>query len=162
VSHSNRNFAIAYVFLVALPIAGLVGILRSGRGLNVPTSVDGVWKVQAAVPKGTVSPCLSVLGLDPETPVAISQSGRNFAINAGNVGGSGAIDSSNLQASLSPMPRGRVADCAGDGLLALSATVDATTNPRVMSGVLSVAGCASCGSVEFQAVRQSTQEKGAQ
>ena len=35
-AHSNRNFAVAYLFLVALPVLGLVGVLRSGRSLTAP------------------------------------------------------------------------------------------------------------------------------
>lgn len=163
-SHSNRNFAVAYVFLVALPITGLVGIIRSGRSLKAPTSVDGVWSVQAAASKGTIPSCVSALGLDRDTPVTFSQSGKNFAINAGKAGGTGVIEGTTLQASLRPagtLPT--PPNCGGDGSVLLTATVDAKASPRVLSGALSVAGCPACESVEFHAVKQaSTQKKGAQ
>ena len=161
-SHSNRKFAIAYLFLVALPITGLVGILRSGRSLKAPTSVDGAWSVQAAAANRTIS-CVSALGLDRDTPVTISQSGRFFEINAGNAGGTGVIEGTTLQASLGgarTLPAG--ADCGGDGFVMLTATVDAKASPQVLSGTLSVAGCPSCESVEFHAVKQAPQKKGAQ
>lgn len=163
-SHSNRNFALAYVFLVALPITGLVGILRSGQSLKAPTSIDGAWSVQATATRGTSSSCMSALGLDPDTRVTISQSGKNFAINSGKTAGTGLIEGTTLQASLRPagtLPA--AANCGGDGSVLLTATVDAKATPRVLSGAFSVAGCPACESVEFHAVKQAaTQKKGAQ
>ena len=163
-THSNRNFAVAYVFLVALPITGLVGILRSGRSLKAPTSVDGVWSVQATAPNVTPSSCMSALGLNPDTRLTISQSGKNFAISAGKTAGSGLIEGTSLQADLRPAgPLPVAPNCGGDGSVTLAATVDAKASPRVLSGALSVAGCPSCESVEFHAVKQaSTEKKGAQ
>ncbi len=159
-SRLNRNFAVAYVFLVALPIIGLVGILRSGRSLKAPTSVDGVWNIQAAATKGTMPSCVSALGLDLDTPVTISQSGKNFAINAGKTGGTGLIEGKKLQASLRPAGTLLPApNCGGDGSVLLTATVEAKASPRVLSGALSVAGCPSCESVEFHAVKQAAAPK---
>jgi hypothetical protein len=161
-SHSNGKFAIAYVFLVALPITGLVGILRSGRSLKAPNSVDGVWNIQAAATKGPLSSCVSALGLDPDTPVTISQSGKNFTITAGKARGTGVIDGTVLQASLSPA-KVPAANCGSDDSVALTATLEAKASPRALSGVLSVAGCPSCESVEFHALKQaSIQKKGGQ
>jgi hypothetical protein len=164
VSHSNRNFAVSYVFLVALPIAGLAGILRSGRSLKAPISLDGGWNVQAADTKGTLSPCMSALGLDGNTPVTISQSGENFVLNSGKAAGNGLFAGLTLQASLKPAGSVTAAPkCGGDGSVVLTANVDAKASPRVLSGALSIHGCPSCESVEFHAVKQSsTQKKGAQ
>jgi hypothetical protein len=164
VSRLNKNFVAAYVFLVALPILGLVGILRSGQTLKAPTSVDGVWTIQAAATKGTMPPCMSALGLDLDTLVTISQSGKNFAINAGKTGGTGLIEGTTLQAllrpggSLLPAP-----NCGGDGSVLLTATVEVKESVRVLSGALSLASCPSCESVRFHAVKQaSTLKKGVQ
>lgn len=162
--HSNRNFTIAYVFLVALPITGLVGVLRTGRNLKAPTSVDGTWRVRTGATGKDPSACASMLGLDPDAPVTISQSGTNFAISTGKAGGTGVIvEGIRLHAALRPAGGAPLANCLGGGSVSLAATVDANANPRVMSGILSVAGCPSCESVEFQAVRQNpTQKKGSQ
>jgi Kef-type K+ transport system membrane component KefB len=46
-SRSRRNFVFAYAFLVILPLAGLVGILRGGHNLKAPSPVDGVWNLHA-------------------------------------------------------------------------------------------------------------------
>jgi hypothetical protein len=162
VSHSNRNFAVAYVFLVALPITGLAGILRSGRSLNAPTSVDGAWRVQALATKKTLSACVSALALDPDTPVTISQSGKSFAINGGKAAGTGSIEGTTLQASLRPMDTLHPApNC--DGSVQLAATVDAKAGWPSIFGTLSVAGCPTCEAIDFRAVKQSSiQKKGAQ
>src|SRR5208283_757233 len=45
-SRTNRNFVFAYTFLVILPLAGLAGILKTGRNLTAPVSIDGVWILQ--------------------------------------------------------------------------------------------------------------------
>jgi hypothetical protein len=164
VSHSNRNFAIAYVFLVALPIAGLAGILRSGRNLKAPTSIDGAWSLQANPTTATLPSCMRALGFDAETRVAISQSGENFVINAEKIAGSGRIQGSTLRASLRPV--GAIPSdpaCGSDTSATFTATVDANARPRVLWGALLLAGCPSCDPVGFHATKQATtQKKGAQ
>lgn len=162
VASLTKNFAVAYVVLVALPIVGLVGILRSGQNLKAPTSVDGVWNIQIVATKGIMPSCASTLGLDLDAPVTISQSGRNFAINAGKTGGTGLIEGTTLHASLRPKGTLLLAsNCGGDGSVLLTATIEANASPLVFSGVLSVAGCPSCESVKFHAVKQvSAQKKG--
>lgn len=159
-SHSNRTFVVAYVFLVALPITGLAGILRSGRNLKAPTSIDGAWSIQAT--KGTFPSCMGALGLDSDARVAISQSGENFSMSAGKAVGSGIIEGSILRASLKPAGSAPAANCGGDGSVMLAATIDANASPRALSGTFSVPGCSSCDSVEIHAVKQATQKKGAQ
>jgi hypothetical protein len=44
-------------------------------------------------------------------------------------------------------------DCK-DRSLALTATLDPLTEPRTLSGKLTVEGCAACAPVEFRAVKQ--------
>ena len=46
-SPTNRNFVMAYIVLVGLPLLGLVGVLRNGRALSAPVSVEGRWTFQA-------------------------------------------------------------------------------------------------------------------
>lgn len=63
----NKNFTVAYLFLVLLPVFGLVGILRSGQTLKAPASMDGVWMLQVAATRGTMPACMSALGFDLDT-----------------------------------------------------------------------------------------------
>lgn len=46
-THANRNFAFAYVLLVALPLFGLARVLRSERKFSAPMSVGGLWTIAA-------------------------------------------------------------------------------------------------------------------
>jgi hypothetical protein len=156
-SHANRNFMIAYALLVALPIVGLVGVLKRGHTLTAPISVDGLWQLQADPAQLAALPCGKTLGQNPETALAISQSGRNFTLSLANgpkSSASGIVDGTTLKASI--LPSGSWSEDAGCGAgreLSLVATVDPKLYPRSLSGMLSVSHCESCGSVEFHAVR---------
>ncbi len=80
--HSNRNFIIAYILLVGLPILGLVGILKTGRGKSAPISVDGTWTFQADPSRLAALPCGKSLAT---SDLAISQSGESFTLSLPNV-----------------------------------------------------------------------------
>ncbi|MGD1022144.1 MAG: hypothetical protein ABR880_05120 [Candidatus Sulfotelmatobacter sp.] len=158
-SHTNRNFILAYTFLVALPVLGLVGILKSGRSLTAPISVDGMWQLQADAVRLAALPCGKTLAENPDTALVISQSGKNFTLSLSNdpkSTGSGELDGTTLRASLAPSAAW--SDDAGCGTgreLSLVAKVDPKADPRSLVGVLSVNHCPECRAVEFQAVRQS-------
>ena len=156
-SRANRNFIIAYILLVGLPIVGLVGVLKKGRSLTAPISVDGVWQVQADPVRVAALPCGRTLASTPETSLAISQSGRNFTltlVNGPKSTGSGVLDGTSLNASVVPSAAwSEEAGCGNGRELSLVATVDPKTDPRSLAGKLSVNNCPSCTSVEFHAVR---------
>lgn len=158
-SHTNRNFIFAYVLLVGLPVAGLVGILKSGRKLTAPISVDGVWQLQADSVRLAALPCGQALINDPATALAISQSGKNFTLSFSNgpkSTASGVLEGTALKASVAPSTAwSEEAGCGEGRELSLAATVDARTDPRSLVGVLSVNHCPACAAVEFRAVRQS-------
>lgn len=156
----SKNFALTYVFLVILPILGVVGILRSGQNLEAPTSVNGVWTIQAAATKVAMPSCMSALGLDVDAPITISQSGKKFAINTGKIRGTGLIEGTTLQASL--MPVGTLLptlNCGSDRPVLFTATVEIRASSRALSGVILLAGCPSCGSVKFHAIKQASMQK---
>jgi len=98
--------------------------------------------------------------------VLISQSGRSLVLTLG--GGEkatawGVIEGTIIKASFAP-PDGAdssAADCSSDRALILTATLDPKSDPRTLSGTLSVDGCASCRPVEFHAVRQPRSGEGA-
>ncbi len=156
-SNANRNFIIAYILLVALPIVGLLGVLKNGRTLTAPISVDGMWQLQADPARLASLPCGKTLGQNPETALAISQSGRNFTLSLANgpkSTASGVLDGTTLKASLVPAAAwSEETGCGARRELTLVATVDVKTDPRSLTGMLSVSDCPSCGSVEFHAVR---------
>ena len=152
-SHSNRNFVIAYILLVGLPLLGLVGVLRSGRSLNAPFSVDGAWKIQAADGHASAAPCADFLSLASNSPVSISQSGTSLVIALGGKTTTGTLAGKTIKAQFAGAENPNATDCK-DRSLTLSATLDPLTEPRTLSGRFSVEGCESCVPVEFHAVRQ--------
>lgn len=157
-AHPNRNFILAYILLVALPIVGLLAVLKSGRALKAPVSVDGVWRLQVDPASLATLPCGKTLADNPEAALSISQSGRNFTLNLANgpkSASSGVIEGTTVNASIAPSPESSAqAGCAVDQSLTLVATVDPKANPRTLSGQISASHCPSCSAIEFQAVRQ--------
>jgi hypothetical protein len=157
-SHPNRNFILAYILLVGLPIAGLVGVLKSGRTLSAPVSVDGLWHLQIDSDRLASLPCGKALADAPETALAISQSGKNFTIalaNGPKSTGSGALNGMAIKASIAPSADWSAqAGCGSDRELTLVATVDTRTDPRTLAGQLSINNCPSCAAIEIHAVRQ--------
>jgi len=154
----NRNFVLAYVMLVALPIVGLLGVLKSGRKLAAPISVDGLWRLQADPAKLASLPCGKALAESPDATLAISQSGKNFTLSLANgprANASGVLEGTALNASIAPsIDWAAQANCGAGRELTLIATVDATANPRSLAGTLSANNCPSCAPVEFHALRQ--------
>lgn len=156
-SNTNRNFIIAYILLVALPIVGLLGVLKTGRGLTAPISVDGLWQLQADPARIASLPCGKTLGRNPETALAISQSGKNFTlslVNGPKSIASGTLDGTTLKASVVPAaPWSDEIGCGANHELSVVATVNLTAEPRSLDGTLSVSDCPTCAPVEFRAVR---------
>jgi len=157
-SHNNRNFILSYILLVGLPIAGLVGVLKSGRKLTAPVSVDGLWHLQVDSDRLAALPCGKALAESPDTALAISQSGKNFTLtlpNGPKSTASGALDGTALQASIAPSADWSAQSGCGNGReLSLIATVDTKADPRTLTGRLSINNCPSCDAVEIRAVRQ--------
>jgi hypothetical protein len=157
--HRSRNFVVAYILLVGLPLLGLAGILRSGRGLIAPISVDGVWKIEADAGRlATLSCDQSQSFSSSPVSVVISQSGKSLVLtfnDASKTVSSGVLEGKNLKASvvLERDPSSK-SGCRDDQAVTLTATVDPNSEPRSMSGLLSVNACPSCVPVKFHAVRQ--------
>ena len=159
-SHTNRNFVIAYIFLVALPVLGLVGVLKSGRALSAPFSVDGAWKVEPADSILSSSSCDAFLTSVLNSPISISQSGKTLVVtvSGGARTTTGTLDGKIIKAEfaaadLPVKDRPAAADCS-DRALALTATLDPMAEPRTLNGTLVVEGCESCAPMKLRAIRQ--------
>jgi hypothetical protein len=154
ISHTNRNFVIAYILLVGLPLLGLAGVLRSGGTLTAPFSVDGAWKIDAGAAHAPATPCGDFLSSVSNSPVSISQSGTSLVIGLG--GGkttTGTLEGKTIKAQFAGSANLNASDCS-DHNLSLTATLDPLTEPRTLSGKVTVEGCAPCAPVEFHATRQ--------
>jgi hypothetical protein len=156
---SNRNFFIAYILLVGLPILGLVAILKSGRAMAAPISVDGTWALQAN-PAGLES--LSCGQSLTTSDLAISQSGGSFTLtlsNAPKSSASGVLTGTALRASVLRSSVDDV-DCGRGHELVILATVDPKATPRSLAGTISVNNCPSCKPIEFRAFRRPSAAQG--
>jgi hypothetical protein len=154
-SHTSRNFVVAYILLVGLPLLGLAGVLRSGRSLTAPISVDGVWKIETDAGRTTALSCDKPASAF--SSVVISQSGKSLVLtfnNASKTVSSGVLEGKSLRASGVPVRDLSSNGCGDNQPLTVTATVDPITEPRSMTGVLSVDACPSCVPVKFHAVRQ--------
>jgi hypothetical protein len=153
----NLKFLIAYALLVVLPILGLVGVLKAGRELTAPLSVDGVWKVDANAIRLEALRCADKDFLQGAS-LLIMQSGRNLVLNVNSgfkATAWGFIEGRTIQASAVPAEKySGESRCGEDHLFSFKATVDAESNPRSLIGTITFDGCSSCAPVNFHAVRQ--------
>jgi hypothetical protein len=157
-SYKNKRFVLAYCFLVILPILGFMEVLKKGRGMSAPPSVDGTWKVEANAIKLATLLCGKSTPAIQESFVTISQSGKNLALELNSepaASGVGVIEGSIIKASLLPLPKGpNQTACVSGRLLTLNATVDARVGLRLLAGELSLDACSSCMTIDFHAARQ--------
>lgn len=154
---ANRNFAVAYLLLVIMPILGLAGILRRGSKLVAPTAISGSWKMQVNTPSLAAWPCAKSVAIMRDVDFTISQSGKYFTLSFANSvmpSTSGSIEGTMIKVSILPSAEGaKEAGCSGGHTFSVIATLDSKANPNSMAGLLSLNDCAACSPAEFRAVR---------
>jgi hypothetical protein len=159
---TTKRFAVSYIFLVFLPVLGLLGVLRQGRDLKAPVSVDGRWKLQIDPAQLAALPCGKALASASDPVLAISQSGERFTLTTSGglaTASSGVIQDTTLNATLQPSDSaGNESGCDADHSLTLIAKLDPTANPKSLSGMLSLKDCPVCAPVQFHAVREAQPE----
>lgn len=151
---SNKNFVLAYIVLVGVPLLGLAGILGGGRKLSAPVSVSGSWKVSADQDRFGTNPCAKVLS-GSNAAFTISQSGKSFVLSVARSSlaqSSGTIEGTTLRADLTPIAVSHDPACSTKPL-SLIASVDSTSDPHSLHGVLRVENCSSWDPIEFQGTR---------
>jgi len=156
-SRANAGFAVAYCFLVILPVLGFVLVLQQGQGMSAPLSVEGTWRLQVNAAELARLLCGEPSSAMQDNRVTISQSGKNLMLELnGRTGasGSGVIEGSVVNASFLSSTADAGMACAGGRSLTLNAAVDAHADPRSLAGTLSVEACPSCAVLEFRATRQ--------
>jgi len=146
ISATSKKFIVAYILLVGLPLLGLAGVLKAGRHLSAPVSVDGAWKLDNQLASGQCSQTLAGL---QDSGLNISQSGQNLVLTSGpRSTGSGSIDGTDFSGSIS------LNEDQACGTANLTASIDNKTEPRSMSGTIYFAGCPNCTPLTYRAVRQ--------
>src|SRR5690349_13390061 len=122
---------LAYVLMVGLPVAGILGILRAGEGLAAPAAVHGTWRLASVSVDG--GPCAALAGLREGTMVEVEQSGPHLTARVADGGArlSGAIDGDCVSASASSSSDVSSDDdgCREGAPLSLEATVEAGARP---------------------------------
>jgi hypothetical protein len=157
-SSTSRRFIVAYVLLVCGPLAALIGVLKVGRTLTAPLSIDGVWTVDVNPSTPPADPCDQAASVLFDSPLVVSQSGKHLEITfkgASQGAVPAELDGTDLRASLRP------SGCASAQVVKLVASVDPKSQPRALTGSLAVSNCASCAPLEFRAVRQTKSPSGA-
>jgi hypothetical protein len=158
VKPAKKNFAIAYLILVIIPVLGLAGVLRSGRKLVAPAAIAGRWKMQVNAPVLAALPCAGSVATLRDVGFTISQSGRYFTLSFANSvmpSTSGFVEGATIQVSILPPAEGvKEVGCSGGHVFSMIATLDSKANPNSMAGLLSVKDCAACSPAEFRAVRE--------
>src|SRR5882757_4087274 len=76
----SRQFLIAYVVLVLLPLFGLGVVLKRGRALTAPPSLNGDWNLEFNATPLIAEPCSATLSQMQKSLTIFSQSGRSFAV----------------------------------------------------------------------------------
>ena len=155
-SRTGRNFVVAYILLVGLPLLGLAGVLKVGRGISAPTSIDGTWKLDADTSVLAAQPCGKTISSLLSSSLVISQSGKTLVLtsnSASKTTAMGTLQGKDIAASFATAASS-TPGCGTDSRISLAAVVDPKSDPRTLSGTLLASDCASCGSVPFHAVRQ--------
>ncbi|MFZ0417346.1 MAG: hypothetical protein WAM04_04530 [Candidatus Sulfotelmatobacter sp.] len=155
-SGANRNFVLAYAFLVILPLVGLAGILKAGRNVTAPVSIDGLWTMRVDSTQIDSLPCSNALATLPDKTLAITQSGRSLVLtfpSGPKLTASGTLDGARLRADLRAAESSD-SSCVTGGEMLLLASIDRKVDSNLLTGTLSVPNCQSCASVGFQAERQ--------
>jgi hypothetical protein len=126
---------ITYLFLVGIPLAGLLWILDYGEQRTAPPAIAGSWQID-----GALTGCLDV----QPTELAFQQSGRFVQVTLGEAKGEARLDGEQLHASVVE-PSG---PCTS---VELEGSFDEATQRFV--GHATGTGCDACQGVELEARR---------
>jgi hypothetical protein len=157
------RLAAAYVFLVGLPLLGLLGVLRAGTHLTAPVEVRGNWTVEADFNSWRGIPCGALLADAQQPLLNVAQSGKNLIVRLNNPEKTllaGSIDGANLTATPPGEREGTEgtaeskADCPDPQSLHLQAAASKQGQQKALTGTFSLDGCANCPPVAFRAIRQ--------
>jgi hypothetical protein len=79
------KLAIAYLFLIGIPIFCVIGILRLGENLTAPVAVKGVWLVDKQLEDSNTTSCGEYLNMLGWKEMTISQSGPDLVISFNDI-----------------------------------------------------------------------------
>lgn len=150
-----RSF-FSYLLFVGVPLAGLLGVLQVGQGLEAPLAVHGAWAVQPM--PAPVRVCTRYLLTGADSSLTISQSGRELTATLGptsNVALRGALDGYEvaLEGVIQPGATPRYVACTVGDTVRLEGRVSKAAPLRELEAGLWFSACAECGPIEFTVAR---------
>lgn len=150
---STKRAAALYLAFVGFPIAGVVGVLETGRGIAAPPSIQGAWRLHADLTANAATPCASRLSGFTAPELRVSQSGVFLEIvlpTQRQERLSGRFEDYHLLAEAQP-------DLFGEDvfdLLRLTAVLGQEQGELVLRGVLGMPRRIECSPMPFTATRQ--------
>jgi len=162
---SNRRLILAYVFLVGIPLLGLIGIVRRGQHLQAPVSVGGSWNVEADFSPWSGKPCVDVLGSGKQPLLNISQSGDRLVLALNNPQSTviaGSIRGTVLTAGTQDSADSAGGSCAASQAIGITAELNKDGQQHALTGTFKLNTCRACAPVSFHAVRQAGPKRGEQ
>ncbi|HEY7612621.1 MAG TPA: hypothetical protein VH764_06495 [Gemmatimonadales bacterium] len=153
---------VSYLLFVGVPLAGLLGVIRVGQGIEAPLAVHGAWAVQPMPAPGRV--CTRYLLSGADSSLTISQSGRELTAVLGpadEVALRGALDGDELalEGAIQPGATPRTVACTVGDTVRLEARVSSAAPLRVLEASLWFSGCPECGPTEFTVARPNAYHK---
>ena len=155
---SRRKLIVAYICLVGTPLLGLLGILRAGQHLTPPVSVGGAWQLEGNFGALASVSCRDLLASVSQPFLNIDQSGTNLVFTLNNP--QKTLLSGTIRGAKITMSREdeRVLEatgvCTNPQAIQLNAMMSKERGQRVLTGTLSIQGCAGCQPIQIRAVRQ--------
>jgi hypothetical protein len=153
---------ISYLLFVGVPLAGLLGVIRVGQGIEAPLAVHGAWAVQPM--PAPVRVCTRYLLSGADSSLTISQSGRALTATLGpasEVALRGVLDGDELalEGVIQPGATPRHVACTVGDTLRLEARVSRAAPFRELEAGLWFSACSECGPTEFTVARPNAYHK---
>ena len=147
---------ISYLLFVGVPLAGLLGVIRVGQGIEAPLAVHGAWAVQPMAAPDRV--CTRYLLTGADSTLTISQSGRELTATLGpgdEVTLRGAITGYQvaLEGVILPGAIPRYVACTVGDTVRLEGKVSSVFPLRQLEAGLWFSACADCGPTDFTIAR---------
>jgi hypothetical protein len=147
---------VSYLLFVGIPLAGLLGVLRLGQGLEAPRAVHGAWAVQPMASPGRA--CHRHLLAGGDSTLTISQSGRQLSAKLGPGDAAtlrGRLIGAELvlEGAIQPGSALRHAGCAAGDSVRVAARLVGGGPVERLDARLWTSACPECGAVEFTAVQ---------
>lgn len=162
----NFKSVLTYSLLAGLPLAGILGVLHLGRGLQAPTCVAGKWVLQADAGHAVESNCAKLSSLLKQPVLSISQSGTQLVLSFDDelrTSLTGDIQQRSLTAEGDSRPGSFAGDAGCDGSkIYVKAILEEEPGQGRLTGTFMVPECRECAPVSFSGSHRQQSDRGRQ